>query len=110
MPDLGALAGVLADEGVIKLVHNASFERAVLGQQGLALAGVVDTRALSRQRRGNVAGGHSLRAVCEREIGVVVDKQAQTSDWTRRPLKAWQREYAALDVELLLAVYERLGA
>lgn len=106
--DLAPLARVLSEPKIQKLVHNASFERSVLGRHGLVLEGVVDTLALSRSRRGKVNGGHSLRAVCARELGQALDKQAQVSDWSRRPLRPWQRDYAALDAEVLEAIYQRL--
>jgi ATP-dependent helicase Lhr and Lhr-like helicase len=91
--------------GTTKLVHNASFEREVLGRHGLALDGVVDTRDLSRQRHG-AAAGHSLREVCARELGLRLDKREQTGDWTRRPLTDSQITYGALDAEVLLRLHE----
>ena len=48
--------------------------------------------------------------MCERELGVVLDKSAQTSMWTRRPLDPEQVRYAAMDAEVLLGLYERLAA
>lgn len=45
--------------------------------------------------------------VCERELSVVVDRSAQTSNWSRRPLCDDQLKYAALDPEVLLALYDR---
>jgi hypothetical protein len=47
-------------------------------------------------------GGHSLKAVCARELGIALPKDEQTSDWTTRPLTPTQLTYAALDAELLL--------
>ncbi|MDO5048416.1 MAG: HRDC domain-containing protein [Actinomycetaceae bacterium] len=50
-----------------------------------------------------------LAAVCEEVLGVTLDKEHQASDWSVRPLPhAWLR-YAALDVELLTALYQKLG-
>lgn len=106
--DLSPLALVLGAEAIPKLAHNASFERTVLGRYGIELSGVVDTLVLSRQKRGKVEGGHSLEAVCQRELGLVLDKSAQISDWSRRPLMPWQREHAAFEAEVLGAVHDRL--
>lgn len=106
LTDLEPLAPLLVAPAVTKLIHNAAFEREVLGRQGLALDGVVDTLEVSRRLRGRVAdGGHSLRAVCARELGLAIDKTEQTSDWTRRPLTASQVAYAALDAEVLLPLH-----
>ena len=108
--DLLPLGGVLGRGEVTKLIHNAAFERSVLGRHGLELAGVVDTLVVSRQRHGRAAaGGHSLSAVCERELGKKLDKTEQVGDWTRRPLSEAQVDYAALDAEVLLRIAPRLG-
>jgi hypothetical protein len=96
--------------GRLKVIHNARFERRVLAGIGVGLDGVFDTLEASRRARGIKAlGGHSLAMVCERELGIVLDKSAQTSNWSRRPLEADQLNYAALDAEVLLALHERFN-
>jgi ATP-dependent Lhr-like helicase len=108
--DLGPLKDVLGDAGIVKVIHNAAFERSVLARHDIQINGVVDTLVVSRERHGRKKdGGHSLRAVCEREFGMTVDKGEQTSDWTRRPLNTSQVDYAALDAEVLLRLYEHFG-
>jgi ATP-dependent Lhr-like helicase len=107
--DLSPLGAIFADPTIEKIIHNAAFERSVLSRYGIALENVLDTLAQSRALRGKVEGGHSLRAVCARELGVELDKGEQTSDWTRRPLTARQVAYAALDAEILLRVRAALG-
>ena len=107
--DLEPLDKVYREPSITKLIHNAAFERSVLGRYGLELDGVVDTLSLSRERHGRgIAGGHSLRAVCERELGSVLDKSEQTSDWSRRPLTESQVAYAALDAEVLFQLFRHL--
>lgn len=109
--DLAPLAEVFTDAQVTKVIHNARFERRVLAQVGIALEGVFDTLEASRRRHGpDVLGGHSLAAVCERELGVSLDKTQQRSDWSRRPLSGEQVGYAALDAEVLLAIHQELAA
>ena len=51
--------------------------------------------------RGKVEGGHGLKAVCARELGVTLDKSEQTSNWARRPLSDRQRAYAAVDADAI---------
>jgi hypothetical protein len=107
--DLGALAPVFGATTPRKVIHNASFERRVLAAVGLTLDGVVDTLELSRRLRGvDALGGHSLAMVGERELGVMLDKSEQTSNWGQRPLSAAQMRYAALDAEVLLPLQDRL--
>ena len=110
IPDLSPLADLLGDPAVVKVIHNASFERSVLSRYGFAIDGVADTLHISRKLRGTrIDGGHSLKSVCERELGIVLDKSEQVSDWSRRPLSERQVAYAALDAEVLLQLYARFG-
>ena len=108
LPDLGPIAAVLEDERVVKLIHNAAFEREVFAAAGIELRNVVDTLELSRKRRGRRPDGHRLAAVCRRELGLRLDKTPQKSDWTARPLSEAQLQYAALDVEILLRIHAAL--
>jgi ATP-dependent Lhr-like helicase len=109
--DLALLAPVLAAAAPVKVIHNATFERRVLAAVGLELDGVFDTLEASRRVRGReVLGGHGLAIVCERELGVRMEKGEQSSNWSRRPLDADQMRYAALDAEVLLALHDRLVA
>lgn len=108
--DLEPLRRLLGEAGVKKVIHNATFERSVLGKHGIEILNVEDTMVSSRQLRGRkLEGGHSLKAVCLRELGVELDKGEQTSDWQRRPLSISQQSYAAMDVEILLRLYDHLS-
>jgi len=110
LADLSPLADVFADPAVVKVIHNATFERSVLGRHGLLLESVVDTLRVSRRLRGTkLVGGHSLKAVCARELSVALDKSEQVSDWSMRPLSPRQVAYAALDAEVLLQLFEHFG-
>ena len=98
---------VFESERPIRVIHSTQFERGVLAAIGIGLAGVYDTLEVSRRVRGReMAGGHRLAVVCQRELGVEMDKSARTSNCGRRPLDAEQIRYAALDVEVLLRLYE----
>lgn len=55
-------------------------------------------------------GTPSLVALLQGEIGVSPPKGDRLTDWLRRPLTDSQRQYAAVDVEYLLEVHERLVA
>lgn len=106
--DLEPIVDVLGGAAPLKVIHNARFERRVLASIGIAVEGVFDTLEASRRAHGvDALGGHGLAMVCERELGIVLDKTAQTSNWSRRPLDADQLNYAALDAEMLLALHER---
>ncbi|MCA9677785.1 MAG: DEAD/DEAH box helicase, partial [Myxococcales bacterium] len=105
--DLGPLSDLLADPRVVKVIHNARFERRILAKEGLSIVAVFDTMEASRARHGkDVLGGHSLGAVVARELGVQLDKREQISNWARRPLTPQQLAYAAADVEVLLQLWD----
>jgi ATP-dependent Lhr-like helicase len=108
--DLAPLRTVLASSRPTKVIHNARFESRVLAGVGIELKGVFDTMTVSRTLRGpEILGGHSLAMVVERELGVALDKGAQTSNWSQRPLTNEQIRYAALDAEVLLRLHERFA-
>jgi ATP-dependent helicase Lhr and Lhr-like helicase len=109
--DLAPLDRIFKAESPRKVIHNAKFERKILTAVGLTLNGVVDTIEMSRRRRGvDVFGGHSLDIVCERELGLYLDKSMQVSDWTTRPLSPAQLAYAATDAHLLLLLHDSFSA
>lgn len=103
--DLSPLADILESPSIVKVIHNAAFERSVFAKLNLAIVNVFDTLATSRRVRGRHVDGHSLGVVCQRELGKYLDKSQQTSDWSRRPLSPKQMSYAALDVEILLELH-----
>jgi ATP-dependent Lhr-like helicase len=109
--DLEPIIAILDGPLPIKIIHNARFERRVLATVGVALDGVFDTLEASRLARGiDTLGGHDLAIVCERELGITLDKTAQTSNWSRRPLRGDQLTRAAIHAEVLLALHERFSA
>ncbi len=104
--DLEPLRPLLESPKITKLIHYSSFEKSVLRRYGFEIAQIYDTHKVSKRLRGKEAGGHSLKAVTRRELGVDIDKENQCSDWSQRPLRPDQIDYAALDVELLLRLHE----
>jgi ATP-dependent helicase Lhr and Lhr-like helicase len=109
--DLSPLAPVFAGVQPIKVTHNARIKQRVLAAVGLALDGTFDTMEESKRLRGEeMIGGHSLAAVCERELDISIDRSPQTSNWSHRPLDSDQLRYAAWDAEVQLQLYERFAA
>jgi hypothetical protein len=106
--EVAGLRGALESAGVVKAVHNASFDAVRLDRHyGLRVAPVYDT-CLAARRAGE--RGCSLRAQAERHLGLRLDKGLQQSDWGRRPLVPGQVAYAALDAAATLLLYEHQAA
>lgn len=106
MPDLAPVKALMENEGVEKVIHNAFFEEQMLGKHGIRINNVFDTLHSSRSKHKKSVGlSHKLGDVCERELGIYLDKTNQTSDWTLRPLAEDQILYAAIDVEVLVDLY-----
>ncbi len=107
LDDLDPLKRVMENDAVEVVIHNALFEEQMLGKHGIRITRIFDTLPASRKKHGRnkVRGSHKLGDVCERELGIYLDKSKQTSDWTRRPLDPTQLAYAAIDAEVLLDLY-----
>ena len=104
--DLGPLAAPLADPGIVKVLHGADYDVTTLKRDfGFAFASLFDTmiaaRLLGRAELG-------LAAVARDELGVVLSKENQKDDWSRRPLTPQQEAYAEADVAHLVAIRDSL--
>jgi ATP-dependent Lhr-like helicase len=106
---LEPLRDVLTRPSPMKVIHGARRAIRVFASMGIELGGVFDTMEASRRARGRDAvGGHSLSAVCARDLGFTFDDGAHRSSWSRRPLSEEQLSYAALEAEVLIALHAQL--
>ena len=96
---LAPLASLLEGPGEV-VVHAADQDLEVLRHA----SGAVPTRLFDTQLAAGFLGlsSASLASVVERFVGVRLPKGDRLTDWTRRPLTAAQRAYAAADVAHLL--------
>lgn len=102
--DLTPLRVPLELATVTKAIHNAVFDASRLAlHYRFKVAPVHDTMAAAR-RSGEK--NYSLKAQAERHLDLRLDKAAQISDWSRRPLTNHQIHYAALDAVATLLLYE----
>jgi ribonuclease D len=106
-PNLGRL---LADHGVVKLMHFARFDVAVLQHSlGITVTPTRCTKIAARLTR-TFTDRHGLKDLCRDLLGVELSKQQQTSDWGAVELTAEQLAYAASDVLHLHALWAKLEA
>jgi len=108
--DCPNLKALLADPGVLKLMHFARFDVAMLRHAlGIRVAPVRCTKIAAKLVR-TFTDRHGLRDLCKELLGVEISKQQQTSDWGAADLTSEQLAYAASDVLHLHALWAKLEA
>lgn len=87
------------------LLHAASQDLPCLAELGLTPGSLFDT-----ELAGRLAGYErvALGTLVERLLGYQLEKGHSAADWSRRPLPVDWLNYAALDVELLIPLREKL--
>ncbi|HKB38709.1 MAG TPA: DNA polymerase [Gemmataceae bacterium] len=102
------LFGLLAERPLVG--HNLQFDLTFLARLGFEPGAVHDTMLLSQLLHGprKGRGFHSLAQTAERELGQVLSKELQRSDWSGTLSEA-QLEYAARDVLVLLPLHDKLA-
>ena len=98
----------LFDSEALCVIHAAQQDLDVLTHA----VGAVPERMFDTQLAAGFLGygTPSLVSLLQGEIGVTPAKGDRLTDWLRRPLSDSQCQYAAVDVEYLLEVHERLVA
>jgi DNA polymerase I-like protein with 3'-5' exonuclease and polymerase domains len=96
--------------GVEVVGHNLGFDLPFLMKLGFVPGRVRDTMLASQVlHAGDRSIGHALKELAHRHLGLAVDKELQTADWSGCLSEA-HLEYAARDAELPLALWEKLTA
>jgi ribonuclease D len=103
--DPAPLARVLSGPGCM-VAHASDQDLAILERA----CGCVPTRLFDTQVAAGFIGlgTPSLASLVERLLKTRLTKGDRLTDWTRRPLRVEQREYAASDVEYLFALQDAL--
>lgn len=102
------LAKLLADPRVLKLLHFARFDVAVLKQYlGVVTQPIYCTKTASKLVR-TFTDRHGLKDLCKELLGVELKKEQQSSDWGAAELSQEQLRYAASDVLHLHALKAHL--
>ncbi|MET0592007.1 MAG: ribonuclease D, partial [Polyangiaceae bacterium] len=103
--DPAPLGEVLGARGPLKVLHDLTFDVKLLSESGVELDNVHDTSVLARMLGRKATG---LASLLSADLGIVVTKELQQHDWSRRPLRAAELEYLAADVRHLGSLYEKL--
>ena len=109
MDDLSVLAPLLTDERIVKLFHAAGQDlEIILREVGVLPRPVFDTQIAAALLGHTQQIGYA--ALVHAECGVSLKKIDSFTDWSRRPLSASQRDYAADDVVYLPRLYAGMRA
>jgi len=104
------LARLMADPDVVKLMHFARFDVAIIQKAlGVTVAPIRCTKIAAKLVR-TFTDRHGLKDLCRELLGVEITKQQQTSDWGSPDLTPEQLAYAASDVLYLHALWAKLEA
>lgn len=102
-----ALAPILADTGILKIMHSPSEDLVALRHTcGEVPRPVFDTQAAAALA--GIGAGVGYQKLVEQLTGIALEKGETRSDWLRRPLSAAQLEYAADDVRHLFDMTDAL--
>ncbi|QOW23293.1 ribonuclease D [Lysobacter avium] len=102
-----ALAAILADTTILKIMHSPSEDLVAFKHACDALPRPLFDTQLAASLTG-VGGGMGYQKLVESITGVPLAKGETRSDWLRRPLSASQLEYAADDVRHLFELHDVL--
>ena len=109
MDDLSVMAPLLEDERIVKLFHAAGQDlEIILREVGVLPRPVFDTQIAAALLGHTQQIGYT--ALVHAECGVSLKKIDSFTDWSRRPLSASQRDYAADDVVYLPRLYAGMRA
>jgi ribonuclease D len=103
--DLSAIAEAIADAEWV--LHAASQDLPCLAELGLRPTRLFDTELAARLANLERVG---LAALTEQLLGLALEKHHSAADWSTRPLPSAWLSYAALDVELLVDLRDKLEA
>jgi ribonuclease D len=104
-PDLSGLSAVLQNDEWI--LHAASQDLACLAEVGMVPPRIFDTELAGRLAGFERVG---LGAMVENILGLRLEKGHSAADWSTRPLPASWLAYAALDVEVLIELRDKIEA
>jgi ribonuclease D len=104
--DPAPLGELLERSGPIKVLHDFTFDVKLLAEAGVELDNVRDTSVQARMLGRKATG---LASLLSSELGIVVTKELQQHDWSKRPLRPAELTYLATDVRHLAALYDKLS-
>ena len=106
VPDLAPLVPLMSSPAIRKVFHGADYDvRSLHRDFGIAITNIFDTM-IACQFLGEKELG--LAAALRKRFGVLLDKQFQKADWSRRPLSPEMLAYAVKDTCFLIDFFQQV--
>lgn len=102
------LEALMADRGVVKIMHFGRFDLASIAQSLGVMPGPVYCTKIASKLTRTYTDKHGLKDLTRELLGVDLSKQQQSSDWGAADLTEAQLAYAASDVLHLHALRAKL--
>lgn len=102
------LSALMADPKVLKIMHFARFDVAVIAHAFGVMPGPIYCTKIASKLTRTYTDRHGLKDLTRELLGVEISKQQQSSDWGADVLSEAQHAYAASDVLHLHALRARL--
>lgn len=105
-PDISSLLPIMAAPAIRKVFHGADYDvRSLHRDFGIEIKNLFDTMIASQFLGEKDLG---LAATLKKRFNVIVNKQSQKADWSRRPLSPEMLNYAAMDTSFLIELHQQL--
>lgn len=102
------LKSLLSNPRIQKIFHYARFDVMMMYKYlGVMTKNIYCTKIASKLAR-TYTGKHSLSALCDELLGIVLSKEQTCTDWGRNTLTDAQKEYSAKDVLYLKQLKDKL--
>ncbi|WP_312906833.1 ribonuclease D [Tissierella praeacuta] len=103
------IVNVLSDKNICKVFHHANFDIRFMMKnfKTIEINNVVCTKIAAKLLYGT-SSKNSLKELLDKILNIKIDKEQQTSDWTKKQLTNEQIAYASNDVKYLVDLWLEL--
>ncbi len=105
--DLTPFARILTDKNIVKVLHAPSQDVGIFYHKlGAYTANLFDTQEAAKYC--GIKHQISYQDICQKVLGITIEKEQQFRNWLIRPLSKELIDYALQDVAYLLQLYQKL--
>ncbi len=102
------LKKLFQSESILKIFHFARFDLSIIEKNICKVKGPVYCTKIASKISRTFGARHGLKDLCQDLLGIVLEKESQTTDWGDIKLTNKQLEYASNDVIYLHQIKQKL--